>query len=74
MEVGHTHNELDGRFWCGTAALRKAKVLQTPGDFKAYLFEHMPPAPGRDFQTRIVDATWDWQAWLDPVRIGAAGL
>ncbi len=33
FRVGHTHNELDQRFWVGAAALARSRLLHTPADF-----------------------------------------
>ena len=36
--------------------------------------ENVPPPPGRDLRTEIIGASWDWQAYFEPIALGASGL
>ena len=52
----------------------RAAILETPEAFRQHMEENVPPPPGRDLRTEIIGASWDWQAYFEPIALGASGL
>ena len=67
--VGHTHNRQDASFGQVASALCRAKELECPEDFKERVEACLP-----DYQVEILNASWDFKAWLAPLTIKVTGL
>lgn len=64
LQVSHTHNEIDQRFSSMASVIKKAECLESLGQLKDFLIQHMRPAQGRVMHIEVLQDNWNFNAWL----------
>ena len=59
MKPGHSHNEQDQRFSTIATTLSSAPVLETPGAFRDWIYEHVHPVQGRKLHVQVLESTME---------------
>ena len=59
MKPGHSHNEEDQRFSTIATTLSSAPVLETPGAFRDWIYEHVRPVQGRKLHVQVLESTME---------------
>ena len=62
---GHSHNKIDQRFSEVRGALSRARVLESPTDFRDAILAGVMPRQGRELQCEVVYGSYNWHSFLD---------
>ena len=74
MQVGHTHNRIDQRFSVVAKLLRKARTLQTIGEFVSYLNTVIKHPSGGISMAEEFTGSWDFKGWFENFDMSFSGL
>ena len=67
LPSGHSHNELDQRFSEVAGVISAAPVLEDKEELAEWIQRHVHPVRGRDLHVEILDGTWNFEDFLEPV-------